>query len=163
MDYTYSLVFNSNSVQRSDGAFIPNDPGNTDWQQYQLWLSKGNAPTPVPIDIYKTTQKGTISSDCSRAITGGFQSNALGNTHSYPSDTTTQTNINVLASSGSNGSIWCADSSNTWSFATHTSAQSLQVQKDMVAHIQAQQTKYSQLIVQIDAANTVSQVQSVTW
>jgi hypothetical protein len=28
------------------GAFIPNCAGNTDWQEYQKWLSKGNTPKP---------------------------------------------------------------------------------------------------------------------
>ena len=30
----------------SDGACIPEAPGNTDWQDYQSWLSKGNIPEP---------------------------------------------------------------------------------------------------------------------
>jgi len=25
---------------------IPNDDQNTDWQQYQVWLSEGNQPLP---------------------------------------------------------------------------------------------------------------------
>jgi len=47
MSYTYSLTSGS-TVLRSDGAFIPNAPGNTDWQAYQVWLAAGNTPTPLP-------------------------------------------------------------------------------------------------------------------
>jgi hypothetical protein len=38
----------SNSViQRvSDDAFIPTDPDNTDFLEYQKWLAAGNTPLP---------------------------------------------------------------------------------------------------------------------
>ena len=36
------------SVHRDeDGAVIPADPNNSDWQAYQAWLSAGNAPAPA--------------------------------------------------------------------------------------------------------------------
>jgi hypothetical protein len=37
-----------NCVQRfSDGAIIPFDPANTDYQEYLKWLSEGNTPLPA--------------------------------------------------------------------------------------------------------------------
>jgi len=30
----------------ADNAFIPQDPANTDHQQYLLWLEEGNTPLP---------------------------------------------------------------------------------------------------------------------
>ena len=46
---TYTLIANSTSVTRdADGATIPADPRNADWQVYQAWLAAGNTPNPAP-------------------------------------------------------------------------------------------------------------------
>jgi hypothetical protein len=34
-------------IRTTDGANIPFDPDNTDYQQYLKWLSEGNTPTPA--------------------------------------------------------------------------------------------------------------------
>lgn len=39
-------TFNQNVKRVSDNAFIPFDPANTDFLQYQKWLSEGNVPLP---------------------------------------------------------------------------------------------------------------------
>lgn len=44
---------NQNGVIRlADGAFIPNDPANSDYQAYLEWVADGNAPAP-----YKTAEE----------------------------------------------------------------------------------------------------------
>jgi hypothetical protein len=46
---SYSLIANLPFVRRdSDGATIPDDPHNSDWQAYQSWLTAGNIPAPAP-------------------------------------------------------------------------------------------------------------------
>jgi len=38
-------IINTTQVQRiSDGAFIPLEPDNTDYQKYLEWLEEGNTP-----------------------------------------------------------------------------------------------------------------------
>ena len=40
----------STSVQRiEDGAYIPFDEGNTDYQKYLAWLDEGNTPAPADV------------------------------------------------------------------------------------------------------------------
>lgn len=46
MSENYQII-NQNIVRRlSDGASIPFDPANTDYQKYLEWLAEGNEPLP---------------------------------------------------------------------------------------------------------------------
>jgi hypothetical protein len=40
-------VVQNNVVIRTDGACIPFDPANTDYQAYLKWLDEGNTPLPA--------------------------------------------------------------------------------------------------------------------
>lgn len=45
----YKKILNNNDVIKrlSDGAFIPVDEGNTDYQEYLEWVAEGNEPEPA--------------------------------------------------------------------------------------------------------------------
>lgn len=44
----YTLTNGGTVIRDSDGAFLPDDPGNIDFQAYQAWVAAGNTPTPAP-------------------------------------------------------------------------------------------------------------------
>ena len=45
----YQLTTSTSIKRLSDGAFISNDPGNTDYQTYLSWLEEGNIPEPATV------------------------------------------------------------------------------------------------------------------
>lgn len=44
----YQLAENGGVKRRADGAYIPPDPDNRDWRNYEEWLAAGNTPDPAP-------------------------------------------------------------------------------------------------------------------
>lgn len=59
----YRLTTIGSIIRTSDGANIPADPANTDYQAYLDWLAEGNIPQPID----QPTQQ-QITADFSTAI-----------------------------------------------------------------------------------------------
>jgi hypothetical protein len=57
----YQLTTSTSIIRLTDGATIPNDPGNRDYREYLDWVEAGNtpepAPEPEPIPVLTTEQK----------------------------------------------------------------------------------------------------------
>lgn len=41
-----NLIDGTTVVRREDGAFIPADPANRDYQEYLAWVAEGNEAEP---------------------------------------------------------------------------------------------------------------------
>ena len=50
MEYTYKLMDKDLGVIRSDGAAIPADEANTDYQEYLKWTKLSPANVAAPAD-----------------------------------------------------------------------------------------------------------------
>lgn len=52
-----------------DGACIPSDPRNSDWQEYQRWLAAGNMPEPADPEPSETPAGKIVQIESSNPIT----------------------------------------------------------------------------------------------
>ncbi|GAC1460657.1 MAG: hypothetical protein NVSMB70_06270 [Chamaesiphon sp.] len=86
----YQLTLLS-TIIRSDGALIPADQNNRDYQDYLAWKSAGGVPTPVPLSDYQRVQSDKINASCQSAIFAGFTSGV----RTYPAKTLDQQNLNA--------------------------------------------------------------------
>ena len=128
-------------------------------------------PAAAQLQAAQTAQRTLITASAVAAMTGGFQSSALGAAYTYPSTLTDQHNLSgsVVASLLPNlpstwtTPFWCQDSAGTWAMVQHTAAQIQQVGLDEKAWIVSCQEKLAGLNAQIAAAQTVSGVQAITF
>ena len=164
----YKQTASDSIVQRvEDGAFIP-----TDRQEYLDWVAAGNTPVPfMDLAQVKQSQASVVGAACAAAITGGFQSSALGSAYTYPSQQADQANLSANVVSSLLPGLpanWttlqlCADSKGVWNYRSHTAAQIQQVGIDGKAAILGCLTKNAGLQAQIAEATTVTAVQSINW
>jgi hypothetical protein len=71
----YQLTTSTSIIRLSDGATIPNDPGNRDYREYLEYLEAGNTPEPAPAPpppppSYVAFWEGLLATDVYQAIRG---------------------------------------------------------------------------------------------
>jgi hypothetical protein len=66
----YKLITNEIVLNIETNSFIPNDPANTDFAQYLIWLEEGNTPEPadpIPEPVELTPEQKLANSGLSIA------------------------------------------------------------------------------------------------
>lgn len=59
-------------IRLGDGAAIPADPRNADWQEYLAWAAAGNAAQPEPLDDLKRRRRAEVEARLHEALAGGM-------------------------------------------------------------------------------------------
>jgi len=122
------------------------------------------APTLAEL---KTTKTSKINSACSKAITSGFTSSALGTPHIYQSEQTDQLNLIGVVTAGTDDYFKCgvtdANGNITWNYEMHTIAQLQQVLTDGKVHKQTLLQKANTLKVQVASDTTIAEVEAIVW
>jgi len=115
----------------------------------------------------KASKTSEINSACSKAITSGFTSSALGTPHTYQSEQTDQLNLIGVVTAGQDDYFKCgitdANGNVTWNYELHTIVQLQQVLADGKVHKQGLLQKANTLKAQVTGATTVKDVEAVVW
>ena len=121
----------------------------------------------VTLDEARSMKKSLMKKTASERIQSGIESDVLGAVHTYPTTITDQQNLAGLAQQASidglGAKYWCADDAGLWARRQHTADQLIQLGREVIAHVQAQQDRYETLLGQIDAASTVEEIEAIAW
>ena len=113
----------------------------------------------------KASKMRELNEACRLAITGGFQSSALGSPYTYDSTLEDQLNLEGLVSRGLDTPFRCTDAAGVKSFVPHTAAQLLQVKEDGVAYKMGHLVHCDTLKAQVNdkLTDTVAKVKAIAW
>lgn len=115
-----------------------------------------------PLDLLKEDRLILLKEECYNSIKSGFESNALGSTHTYQSDRDDQLNLIGAIASGEDTLFKCFDGS-AWSYKNHTPQQLKAVINDgkqvKLLHLQ----KYGTLKDKIVSALSKTELESIVW
>jgi len=128
---------------------------------------------PISLVQLRAAKQAELQESARAAILAGVTSDALGALHTYPTSETDQLNMAGLAIKAENAErtgdlawrckFWCADEAGQWARREHTAAQIIQIGESVIAHVQAAQDRYEQLLTAVASADSAAGVAAVSW
>lgn len=123
------------------------------------------------LQAYKDAKVTALSADCRTAIIAGYESDALGEPHLYPSKETDQLNLagsvtdSLLPDLGPDWvtPFWCADGAGEWAMRPHTAEQIQQVGREAKVRILALMQHNAMLAEQVQLAPDKTAVDQIIW
>lgn len=123
------------------------------------------------MDIAQASAIASLNAACAADIVAGYESDALGSLHIYPSDETDQLNMmgSVMAAlipgraEGWTTPFWCADAVGVWGYRAHTAPQIITAGQAGKAHVIECQAKLDVLTRQVLAAATLEDIATISW
>jgi hypothetical protein len=126
-------------------------------------------PGPMPIEVARESKRLEMDAACSRAITGGFTSEALGpQGWRYGNSLVDQVNLlgsvlAVLSLGSASSPLTCRNAAGEWALRPHSAAQIVAVGEDGKAWVVACREHLAVLRAQINGATTAAEVLALTW
>ena len=166
--YTHVPRLDNNELECSSDQY-------EDWSNYTLEdgvivFSPPEEVAPT-IDDIRSSHIETLRAACETAIISGFKSNALGNTHTYPSDIKAQINLmgsvtdSIMPNLPANWTtpFWVCNSMGVWNWEMHDAAQIQQAGRDGKAHVVSCQVLLAELTATVLTTATAEAVASIIW
>lgn len=156
------------STGHSDGPLVPEDiPVAVGWRWAgnEVFMPPA-APPPLPIESVAARRYADINFACAKAITGGFQSTALGAAHRYSSELDDQLNLTGAILRGLDMPYACRDRDGVKAFRPHTAEQLRQVGDDFTVYklqLLQKANDLKQLLEEAVANNDFAAVEAVSW
>lgn len=172
-------------VDKKDKAFVAwfdgsrnptrwpeDDNGEQTYESLQEVLTPyGLIAAPSALEALRQRRISELSISCERAIIGGFVSEALGESHTYPSNIKDQINLmgSVTASilpglpADWQTPFWVCDGSGVWAYKMHSAEQIQEAGRVGKAHVVAKQSTLDALTSEVLSANTEEEIVAVVW
>ncbi|WP_019573372.1 hypothetical protein [Curvibacter lanceolatus] len=160
---SYQLLL-SGCVQRGDGAIIPSDEANTDYQAFLAWMADGNRPAPVPVPTLAEARALQV-----QAINDACQAALATITAPYPPSEALTWDQQLAeaqayaASSSASTPMLSAICVASGKALAELAARVLALNAQFKAAVGAAIGKRQALTAQIKAATTVEEVQAIAW